>query len=470
MAERVLALTKDGRMTYCTVSPDMRGKGRCNHVMHQNDGETQAEFIDRMNDYVANNTPKNDSFIPSNGTVIETKPYRMTDEEKAELEHIENRMQLDQNIDGGYITVEDYLWNDMDKAYFSQMSNMSLKDIDSVLHSKEFIVVDSNDSEYPVGKIIYGLAENKSDLEIEESESLRDELENRGITIDTGTAALNNVAENMYNWHATSDIYVLPYYMRQGTEDGISSDITNAYKFLLRQHKDVDAQQQAYELLLNNTGENAKYYKGYKTKSLVDEFAGKGGVFRAYLSGNSIPYSGRAVITPNADLKYGEVAVPPSMCVDIYKPTLVNQLRNEGYTDKDIDSWVARYRAPQTEISNGDILELQERINRGDVRVIMNRQPSLHTSSLQSFRPVVSNNATVQIHPLYCSAYGADYDGDCVSIYGINDREISSVADNSIGAHNLINTQIPRAMSHSNITPSKDALFGILNILDKRSN
>ena len=99
----------------------------------------------------------------------------------------------------------------------------------------------------------------------------------------------------------------------------------------------------------------------------------------------------------------------------------------------------------------------------------MNRQPSLHTSSLQSFKPLISRNATVQIHPIYCKAFGADYDGDTVSVIGINSGNVSEIADRSIGARNKINTNIPRSQDKSSIQPSKDALFGLMSIIERVS-
>ena len=455
---KVLAVNVNGDITYCTVSPEMRGKGRCNHIAHQNPNETPQEFVERINNLRDEvQTQESESFIPYEGTEVETKPYRMTDEEKEDLIKIENRMQLDQNIEGGYIELDEPLWNDMDKNYFANISGIHKRKIESVLHGESYVVINSNEKRHPIGKVI--------------SADGIEELLDSGmdIEVETGVEGMNRFAAEIYNWEATRDVYVLPYYMRIGAGEDISSDITVGYKYLLRQHKNPDRQQLAYEALLNNSAmnrDNARYTKGFKNKSLADEFVGKGGVFRACLSGSSIPYSARSVVTPEI-MPYGEIKIPASMAVDIYKPTLLEQFAYEGKSVEEIDEWLREFRKPQTEIPQYLKDELETRIS--DRRVIMNRQPSLHTSSLQSFKPKISPDATVKVHPLYCESYGMDFDGDTVSIYGINQESIIPTVDKSIGAHNYINTHKPRSMKTSAIMPSKDALWGLINILDKRS-
>ena len=450
--KKVLAVNIYGDMTYCSAPEDMRGKRRCNHIAHQETGETAAEFIQRAEEIQKNWEPSQEKFIPDEGTEIETKPYRMTDEEKAKLTHIENKFQLDIPLeDGGYITTEECLWNDMDKKYFASKMGMSVAQINSVLHQEANIVVESDNPKFPIGKVV----------------PLDKELPD-GVEVDTGVQAMNDVSEDN-GFEATKDIYVLPYYMRQGTAE-VDSDITLSYKYLLRSHNDVNKQQEAYEALLNNKElekdkrrNNGKWAK----KSLADEFTGKGGIFRGYLEGGSIPYSGRAVITPTTDMNYGEIKIPPTMAVDIYKPTIIKELTSRGMSYDDIEKWTEKYRDEQTSISDQDIDELSSIISNSNVRAIMNRQPSLHTSSLQSFKPLISRNATVQIHPIYCKAFGADYDGDTVSVIGINSGNVSEIADRSIGARNKINTNIPRSQDKSSIQPSKDALFGLMSIIER---
>lgn len=491
-AIRVLALNISGNMTYCTCPPEKRGMGRCNHVEHQHDGESPQDFILRvesiqeklLSGLIDSNEPFNNPFIPYDGTTIESHPYRMSDEERSKLMKIENRMQLDQNIDGGYIELEEPLWNDMDKNYYCQISGMPKKNLNDILHGDAYMVIESNSGRFKHGRMI------KTDQLEEWKQNGYPDGWDESIKIETGVKFMNRYAKENGDFEATKYVYVLPYYMRMGISDHtnessasesgeigydesamLSSDITIGYKYMLRQHANPDKQQLAYDALLNNSAlqeQHARFNNGYRNNSLADEFAGKGGVFRAVLSGSSIPYTGRAVIVPNADLKFGEVAIPASMAIDIYRPTLLQQLSYEGKSMEEIDEWLNQYRVPQHQISAAAKLDLDYRIR--DLRIAMNRQPSLHQSSFQSFHPRVSNSASAEIHPLYCTAYNADHDGDACSFYGFNNAEIYPVLDRSIDASLPINTHLPRSHDTLSIMPTKDAMFGLLSILEQRTN
>lgn len=469
--QRILALNNRGLLTYCTAPEELRGKGRCNHIAHQNPGESQEDTINRFDEIIKNikiDDVKN-GFIPLEGTTVETSQYKISEEEKANLVKIENKMQLEENIEGAYIHLDFPIWNDMDKNSFTKVSNMTVKGINSVLDKEEYVVIKSELKNYPIGKVC--------------SLETKEKVEPLGVEFGTGLEALNKVAK-FYDFEATTDVYVLPYYMRINNKEDIldsegnvigetvmDSDITGAYQYLFRNRNNPDGAQYAYSSLLNNAAlgrDKARYNKGYQKKSLSDMFAGKGGVFRAYLSGNSVPYTARSVITPSVDVEYGEIKIPPSVAVDIYKPTIIRRLSEANWQPDDIDKFCEKYRARQDSLSESDYKDLEDLIY--DRRVFMNRQPSLHTSSLQSFRPRISHNATTQIHPLYCSAFGADFDGDTVTLGGINADYIIPIVDKEIDASKDINVFKPGARSSLSIKPSKDSVWGLLNILSKRSN
>ena len=477
---KVLAINTNGDITYCTCPPDERGKGRCNHVDHQRDGETNQEFIERINinrEKLESEAVDNE-FIGKNGATITTKPLRFTEEQLNNMEKIENKFQLDIPLSSdAYIEAPEPLWNDMDKNYFSELSGISIKNICGIIDGEVYFVK-SNTSNYRIRNSallsknkILNLAEKDDTADLDEAiETLKD----NGLEVATGIEELNNLSKR-YNFEATRYISVLPYYMRQGTTDEegklIDNNLTSAYKYLLRNRSNPSGQQKAYERLLNNGAlgkDKAKFAKGFREKSLADEFCGKSGVFRKFLSGNSISHSGRAVITPSIDIKFGEIAVPSTIAVDLFKPTILKQLLEEGKTDDEIDEWFSRYRVKQTNISEEYRKELEDRIR--SKRVLMNRQPSLHISSLQSFRPRISNNASCQIRPEYCKAFGADFDGDTTTLYGINQDSIIPTVDKELDSKRDINTTVPRAINKSNILPSKDSLWGLMNILDKRSD
>lgn len=499
MPRRVLALNINGDMTYCTCAPDQRGKGRCNHVAHQMDGESPEEFLERVEALIESGElqlgnvvgsddgdPFGDSaFIPYEGTTVTTRPYRMTDEDKEQLVKIENRMQLEREMGAGYIELETPLWNDMDKNWFCQQVNVSKKSLNDVLYGNAQIILDGGNGKLGKWRIL-------------PNDTLEDWKEHgypRGWDPDTklgsGVLAVNQWAMETVGFEPTRDVYVVPYWMRMGisnhvndydtsaSEDAVigdlgeevSSDITVGYKYLLRTHANPDRQQIAYDALLNNGAlpENlARWGNGFRNSSLADEFAGKGGVFRAVLSAGSIPYTGRAVAIPNANLKYGELAIPSSMAVDIFRPTILRNLSERGMSNDQIDAWIAHYRIPQQKISPRDKLELEEMIK--DKRVAMNRQPSLHKPSFQSYHPIIASGVSVEVNPLYCKGYNLDFDGDEVHVYAFNNDDIIPVVDRSIDANLDVNTHLPRQQSKSTILPSKDAMFGLLSILQAAEN
>lgn len=476
---KVLALNTNGDMTYCTCPPEMRGKGRCNHIAHQEVGETTAEFLARA-ETIEIQKPK--PLIPEGDVLVTSKPLRFTPDQLKDMEQVRNRFQLDLESDKEqYIELGEPLWNDMDKNYFAQQTGFSVKNINSVISGESFAVLESNGAcrvkENSVitrerANIILGI-DNPEESHLSDDE-IKDQLSALDIHVDTRVTGMNKFAKK-FDFQATKQVYVLPYHMRQGVpnedDDLIDSDLTAAYKYMLRTRANPDRQQIAYSALLDNSSlskENARYNSGFKNKSLADEFAGKGGVFRAVLSGCSVPYSGRAVITPSTKIKFGEIAIPPSSAVDIFKPTIIKYLAEKGCDDEEIDYFFKKFRGKQNTIARDDLDELEHII--AHKRVIMNRQPSLHVSSLQSFKPRISNTATVQIRPEYCKGYGADFDGDTVSFYGINQEQIIPVVDRQLDAHNYENTRVPRHLEDSAILPSKDGLWGLLNILDKRSN
>ena len=520
---KVLAMNIHGDMTYCTCPPELRGTGRCNHVAHQMEDESPAEFLERVEAMQESGELHFESliqegdgdgsgisggsdqpfgekaFIPYEGTKVETRPYRMTDEEKQHLVKIENRAQLEQAMNGGYIELETPLWNDMDKNYWCQQTGFNRKSLNQVLRGEAKIVLQSESSRFPAGRVVAN-----ETLEQWEKEGYPRGWD-KNCRMGTGVLAMNEYAEQaLPGFQATKDVYVIPYWMRMGIADHtqdyrsssadaaalgepqeeVSSDITLAYKYLLRNHKNPDKQQLAYEALLDNSGlpdDYARFGNGYRNHSLSDEFAGKGGVFRAVLSGGSIPYTGRAVAVPNADLKYGELGIPASMAVDIFRPTIIHRLAEKNYGTDEIQAFMDRYRSPY--FSEKDRMELERLIS--DRRVAMNRQPSLHQPSFQSYRPRISGKSgpgrmkegdagyskpvrqsvCVEANPLYCKGYNLDFDGDEVHVYAFNADEILPVVDRTIDSGLEVNTRLPRQQHKSTIMPSKDALFGLLSIL-----
>lgn len=457
MRKYVLAVTRDGRISRCYAPPDKRGLYRCDHVAHQEEKETNEEFQERVNDIVANYIKEDNNFQDKE---IEIVPYRMTMEEKSQLTEIRGRKQLsDKTIEGGYIELPEPLWNDVDKKSFSSISKMPVSLINNIINQEAYIISSSDNEKYKEGSVL-----NKKTME-------KIKEENEDISFETGVIGLNNLAKK-YNFIATKDVYVLPYYMRQDPPEGNAKHPLNSlYNNLIISRKDPQRQQAAYEKLIDNKGSKKPMIgkSGYAMPSLSTEFQGKSGVMRAEMSGRRIVHSGRAVISASIDMEYGEAALPASMAANIFKPTLEDRLKQEGYNRKEIDAWFEKFNKNVSDIKREDMQELSLYIRESGVKCILNRAPSLHESSLLAFKPRISSDNTIKINPLNCVGFNADFDGDEKTCYGINDLRIADKTK-EFDYNSEVATRLPRHRDTSIIMPTKESLFGLLNILNNRSD
>lgn len=451
----VLAITKDGRMSKCFSPPDRRGMYRCDHEAHQDYDESEEEFQIRVNELIAKYRDEDESI---QGRDIEITAYRMSEEEKQSLTEIKGRKQLaDETIEGGYIPLNEPLWNDVDKKEFSKISNISVASINNIIKGDNHIIEHSDDNKYPKGRILSKTAAGRLS-------------ENEDVTLGTGVIALNKYARNL-GFKATEDVYVLPYYMRQDPPEGDSKHPLNSlYNNLIISRKDPQRQQAAYDKLLDNKAAEKPMLgrSGYAMPSLSSEFKGKSGIMRADMSGRRIVHSGRAVASACIDLEYGEAAIPASMAANIFKPTLEDRLKQEGYTEEQADDWFEKFNKSTPNIKREDMQELSLYVRESGMKCILNRAPSLHESSLLAFRPRISSDNTIKMNPMNCSGYNLDFDGDEMTCYGINDLRISKITE-EISAESDSGTKLPRHKETNIIMPTKESLFGLLNILNNRS-
>lgn len=458
--EGVWAIDENGKPTICKAKPENRGKGSCKHRAHQKPGQSRDSFFEE-NSVDINDVDKTECASIFEAEKIEIRQYKMSEEEKEQLPKICTRKDLKEPFnDGAYITMDDYLWNDMDKNSFAQIAPYSIKDINSILHGENYITLEDSE-EHKMGEII--------------SKEEHNRLESLGILTATGPEAMNDVAYRKYGFEATKDVYVLPYYMRQGIPDENGeekdSDITQLYLklFNTKAYNGVNAQK-AYEQLVNNNNANTKatVHGGYSQKSLSDRFKGKSGIFRKDLTGYTIPYSGRAVIVPDVSIDYDEAKIPASMVADIFKPTIYNNLKRKGFTSEQIQELIDDAKRPQREVSPLTRGLFENALAEENVRVILDRQPTLHKASMQGFKPRISDTATVQVNPIIVKGYNADFDGDTMQVIAINSEKMTEYVDRAMHPSNFKFT--PRNQSEMNMTPSKDAKWGIMNILNRRSN
>jgi DNA-directed RNA polymerase subunit beta' len=170
--------------------------------------------------------------------------------------------------------------------------------------------------------------------------------------------------------------------------------------------------QEAVDALVDN-GRRGRAVSGshnHRLKSLSDLLRGKQGRFRQNLLGKRVDYSGRSVIIAGPALKLHQCGLPRRMALELFKPFVMNRLVIKGYAHN-IKS--AKRMAERVRPEVWDILE--EVIK--DRPVLLNRAPTLHRLGIQAFQPVLIDGSALQVHPLVCNAFGADFDGDQMAVH-----------------------------------------------------
>jgi DNA-directed RNA polymerase subunit beta' len=170
--------------------------------------------------------------------------------------------------------------------------------------------------------------------------------------------------------------------------------------------------QEAVDALLDN-GRHGRAITGAGNrplKSLSDMLKGKGGRFRQNLLGKRVDYSGRSVIVVGPELKLDQCGIPKKMALTLFEPFIIRHLKEDGY--------VHTVRSAKKMIERGDavVWDILEKVTKGHP-IMLNRAPTLHRLSIQAFNPVLIEGDAIRIHPLVCTAYNADFDGDQMAVH-----------------------------------------------------
>src|SRR5579885_2525889 len=170
--------------------------------------------------------------------------------------------------------------------------------------------------------------------------------------------------------------------------------------------------QEAVDALIDN-GRRGRAVAGsgnHKLKSLSDMLKGKQGRFRQNLLGKRVDYSGRSVIVVGPDLKLHQCGLPKKMALELFKPFVMRKLveQNFAHNIKSAKRFVERVKPEVWDV-------LEEVIT--DHPVLLNRAPTLHRLGIQAFFPVLIDGSAIQLHPLVCTAFGADFDGDQMAVH-----------------------------------------------------
>ena len=145
-------------------------------------------------------------------------------------------------------------------------------------------------------------------------------------------------------------------------------------------------------------------------KSLADTLKGKRGLFRANLLGKRVDYSGRSVIVVGPDLELAECGLPKYMALELFKPFVISELLSREL------AFNIRSASKMIEEGEDDVWAILEEVIQ-DKYVLLNRAPTLHRLGIQAFRPVLIEGIAIQVHPLVCSAFNADFDGDQMAVH-----------------------------------------------------
>ncbi|MFA5318310.1 MAG: DNA-directed RNA polymerase subunit beta', partial [Patescibacteria group bacterium] len=177
---------------------------------------------------------------------------------------------------------------------------------------------------------------------------------------------------------------------------------------------------------------------------------GKQGRFRQNLLGKRVDYSGRSVIVINPKLKLYQCGLPKKMALELFKPFIISKLIKQEIVHN------VRSASRYIESASDDVWDILENIIK-DAYVMLNRAPTLHRLGIQAFKPILIEGKALQIHPLVCAAFNADFDGDQMAVHVPLTKEANAEArDLMLASHNLLKP----ATGSPIVTPSQDIVWG----------
>ena len=210
--------------------------------------------------------------------------------------------------------------------------------------------------------------------------------------------------------------------------------------------------QEAVDALIDN-GRRGRASTGTgnrKLKSLSDMLKGKQGRFRQNLLGKRVDYSGRSVIVVGPELKLHECGLPKKMALELFKPFVMRELVNKGYTTN------IKSAKRMVERSRTEVWDVLDEVIR-DHPVLLNRAPTLHRLGIQAFMPVLVEGSAIQIHPLVCAAFNADFDGDQMAVHvPLFSGAIAEAKNLMMSSQNILSA----ADGHPVVAPTQDVVLG----------
>ncbi len=391
-------------------------------------------------------------------------------------------------------------------SYLGLLLDMTLKDLEQVIYFNSYVVLDPGESEFAKLQLIneeeyedYIMENEESGLKVgigaeaiksllEEldivkmAEEMRQELADGVTSVQRKGKLIKRLrlfdsliqSETKPTWMIMDVVPVTPPDLRPMVQlDGgrfATSDLNDLYRRVINRNNRLKRLlemgapeiivrnekrmlQEAVDALIDN-GRRGRTVVGPNNrplKSLSNIIEGKQGRFRQNLLGKRVDYSGRSVIVVGPSLELNQCGLPKEMAIELFKPFVVNKLIERGYV-QNIKS--AKKKIERSEAIVWDILE--EVIDGHPV--MLNRAPTLHRLGIQAFEPKLVEGRAIQLHPLVCTAFNADFDGDQMAVHVPLSIEAQTEARMLMLATNNI---LAPATGKPIITPSQDMVMGM---------
>ena len=397
-------------------------------------------------------------------------------------------------------------------SHIGQLLDITMRDLERVLYYEAYIVVDTEDpDELSEGEVLS--EERKRQLDDDDFEFMAlmgaEGIKERLKKIDTAELSRQlrtamksetsvqkklkfarrlKVVEsfrksgNKPEWMILDVVPIIPPELRPLVPlDGgrfATSDLNDLYRRVInrnnRLRKLIDLRapdvivrnekrmlQEAVDALFDNgrRGHQLRGANNRPLKSLADTLKGKYGRFRQNLLGKRVDYSGRSVIVVGPELKLHQCGLPKKMALELFKPFIYQRLEQRGYctTIKQAKELVEQQDAVVWDILE-DVIK--------DHPVLLNRAPTLHRLGIQAFEPVLVEGKAIKVHPLVCTAFNADFDGDQMAVH------IPLSPEAQVEAHVLMlsaNNILSPANGAPITTPSQDMVLGVYYLTSGRS-
>ena len=391
-------------------------------------------------------------------------------------------------------------------SYLGLLLDMTLKDLEQVIYFNSYVVIDPADTEFKKFQLLseeeyedFMMENEESELRVgigaeaikellgeivltESVDKIRNELQTAGGSVQRKAKLIKRLRlmESMLasntdpTWLIMDVLPVTPPDLRPMVQlDGgrfATSDLNDLYRRVINRNNRLQRLlemgapeiivrnekrmlQEAVDALIDN-GRRGRTVVGPNNrplKSLSNIIEGKQGRFRQNLLGKRVDYSGRSVIVVGPQLSLNQCGLPKEMAIELFKPFVVNKLIERGH--------VQNIKSAKKKIERSDpvIWDILEEVIDGHP-VMLNRAPTLHRLGIQAFEPKLVEGRAIQLHPLVCTAFNADFDGDQMAVHVPLSIEAQAEARMLMLATNNI---LAPATGKPIITPSQDMVMGV---------